>query len=261
MKLKITVAQNRFDKNCINTEFTWEDFLSRIRTPIRTTETYEQFMSFPRSKQDNLKDVGGFIAGESKDGKKQATSILNRCMVVLDADNIEHGQTQKIIGLIDGKTYNYAIYSTRKHSSYKPRLRIIIPTNRVMTPDEYEPVARKIAEPFMGILDKSTFEVNRIMYWPSCSKNSEFIFTHNQVQRGLVDVDGVLGLYKNWKDVSEWPKAPNENEIATKDTQGHKLMNPCEKKGIVGAFNTIYDIHSAIAEFLTNVYEPRKSRR
>lgn len=89
LKFKIAVAQNRYDKKCINTEFDWNSFLSRISTPIRTIETYEQFMSFSKSKQDNLKDVGGFIAGESKDGRRQATSIINRCMVVLDADNIE----------------------------------------------------------------------------------------------------------------------------------------------------------------------------
>ncbi len=260
-KFKIAVAKNRFDKNCINTEMTWEDFLRRIAIPIKTPENYEQFISLPKPKQDELKDVGGFIAGETKDGRRQATSIINRCMIVLDADNIEPGQTQKIIGLVDGLKCTYVIYSTRKHSSYKPRLRIVIPTNRIMTPDEYEPVARMIAKSFMGVLDKSTFDVNRIMYWPSCSKDSEFICTYNQEQRGLVDVDGVLGLYKNWKDVSEWIRVPGENEIAIKDTQGRKLMNPCDKKGIIGAFNTVYDIHSAITEFLTDRYEPRKNRR
>lgn len=261
MNLKIAIAKSRFDTDLKNITITWEDFLKRISTPIRTQETYEQFMSLPKTKQDNLKDVGGFIAGESKDGRKQSTSILNRNMVVLDADNIEPGQTQKVIALIDGMGCTYAIYSTRKHSPYKPRLRIVIPTGRLMSPDEYEPVARKIAEPFMRILDKSTFEVNRIMYWPSCSKDSEFICMYNQEQRGFVDIDGVLGLYQNWKDIDEWPKVPNENEIGTRDTQGRKLMNPCEKKGIVGAFNTIYDIHSAITEFLTDTYEPRKGRR
>lgn len=130
-----------------------------------------------------------------------------------------------------------------------------------MTPDEYEPVARKIAKDFIDILDKSTFDVNRIMYWPSCSCDSEFVFRCNQEQRGLVDVDGVLRLYKNWKDVSEWDRLQGENEIAIKDTQGRKLINPCDKKGIIGAFNTVYDIHSVIAEFLTDVYEPRKNRR
>lgn len=126
-----------------------------------------------------------------------------------------------------------------------------------MAPDEYEPVARMIAKPFMNILDKSTFDVNRIMYWPSCSSNSEFIFTYNQEPRGLIDVEQILGKYTNWHNIDEWPRLIDENTIALKNTQGRKLMNPSEKNGIVGAFNTVYDIHSAIATFLSDVYEPR----
>ena len=64
-------------------------------------------------------------------------------------------------------------------------------------------------------------------------------------------------LSLNWNECPE----SGENEIAIKDTQGRKLMNPCDKKGIIGAFNTVYDIHSAITEFLTDRYEPRKNRR
>lgn len=89
MKFKIAVGKNRFDKNCINTEFEWNEFLNRIARPIRTTETYEQYLAMPKEKQGILKDVGGFISGETKDGRRRATSIINRCMITLDADNIE----------------------------------------------------------------------------------------------------------------------------------------------------------------------------
>ena len=50
-----------------------------------------------KSQQDELKDVGGFVAGELKDNRRKAENVLNRCLVTLDADNIEPGQTQKII--------------------------------------------------------------------------------------------------------------------------------------------------------------------
>lgn len=259
MKFKIAVGKSRFDKNCINTEFDWIDFLNRVSRPVRTAETYAQYMALDKGKQGELKDAGGFIAGETKDGRRQTNSIINRCMITLDADTIAPKETHKVINLVDGLGCTYAIYSTRKHSSATPRLRIVIPTNRLMAPEEYEPVARMIAKPFLDILDKSTFDVNRIMYWPSCSADSEFVFTYNQVPRGLVNVDCILNeSYKNWHDVNEWPKLPNEYEIAIKDTQGRKLINPCDKKGIIGAFNTVYDIHSAIEQFLSDVYEPRK---
>lgn len=260
MKFKIAVGKNRFDKNCINTEFDWVAFLNRIARPTKTTETYSQYMSMDKGKQGDLKDVGGFIAGETRDGRRQVTSIMNRCMITLDADTISPNETQKVINLVDGLGCTYAIYSTRKHSSATPRLRIVIPTSRTMTPEEYEPVARMLARPFLDILDKSTFDVNRIMYWPSCSTDSEFVFTYNQTPRGLVDVDIILNeKYINWRDINEWPRLPNENEIIRKE--GKKLGDPTQKEGIVGLFCKTYDVHRAIAEFLTDVYEPRKFTR
>ena len=235
---------------------TWEQFLNKIGTPLRTNETYEQFINLKKTQQDTLKDVGGFIAGEIKGGRRSIQNIVNRSMVTLDADNIESGKTAEILKTIDvylGCTY--AVYSTRKHSSYKPRLRIVVPTDRLMTPDEYEPVARKIAETIgMVIMDRTTFDVNRLMYWPSCSKDSEFVFCYNTEPRGLVSVDGVLGIYNNWQDVSEWTRAPDEFEIMKKELK--KLGNPTEKEGVVGTFCTVYDIHTAIDRFLPEIYEP-----
>lgn len=68
----------------------------------------------------------------------------------------------------------------------------------------------------------------------------------------------VLDKYSDWKDISEWPKAPDEDKIRTRDKSGRKLMNPREMKGIAGAFNRVYDIHSAIENFLPHVYEPNE---
>jgi len=39
-----------------------------------------------------------------------------------------------------------AVYSTHKHTPDKPRLRLIMPLSRAVSPDEYEAIARKIAE-------------------------------------------------------------------------------------------------------------------
>ena len=251
--LKISIAQNRKSLKWITEEIRWSDFILKISKPIRTNETYEQFIRMRKSQQDELKDVGGYVAGELKDNRRKAENVLNRCLVTLDADNIEPGQTQKIINLVDGLGCAYAIYSTRKHSDAKPRLRIIIPTDRTMKTDEYEPVARKIAS-FIGmeIMDSSTFEPSRLMYWPSCSKDSNFVFKY--ADKPFASVDGILSMYKNWKDTSEWPKIANEPEIIKKEIT--KQKDPLEKDNIVGAFCKVYDIYGAIAKFLPAVYEP-----
>lgn len=252
-KLKISIAQSRKSINWITEEITWSNFTKKLENPIRTQETYEQFIKLKKSQQDEIKDVGGFVAGELKDNRRKAENVLNRCLVTLDADNIEVGETKKIIGLVDGLGCAYAIYSTRKHCSAKPRLRIIVPLDSTISAEEYEPIARKIAS-FIGmeIMDSSTFEASRLMYWPSCSKDSEYIF--KTADRPFASAKGILGLYTNWKDTSEWPKIKNEPEQIKREIS--KQKDPLEKDNIIGAFCKIYDIPTAIATFLSDIYEP-----
>lgn len=251
-KLRISVAQNRKSMKWFTEELNWSDFVVRISKPVRTTETYEQFIRMRKSQQDELKDVGGFVAGELKDGRRKAENVLNRCLITLDADHIASGETNKILDLLSGLGCAYAVYSTRKHCSDKPRLRIIIPTDRNLKPDEYEPIARRIAS-FIGmeILDSSTFEASRLMYWPSCSKDSEFVFKYED--KPFASADGILQMYKNWMDRNEWPKIPNESQIIEKEVA--KQKDPLEKENIIGAFCKVYDIYRAIETFLPDVYE------
>lgn len=252
-KLKISVANNRKSTNWMAQEILWSDFIKKISTPTVTNETFEQFMKLKKSQQDELKDVGGFVAGILKDNRRKAENVMSRCLVTLDADNIEPGQTQKVLSLVSGLGCGYAVYSTRKHCSSKPRLRIIIPLDRDVSAEEYEPIARKLAS-FIGmeIMDPSTFEASRLMYWPSHSKDSEYVFIYED--KPFVSSDGLLQMYKNWKDTSEWPKITNDAEVIKKEVA--KQKDPYEKDNIVGAFCKVYDIPTAIEKFLPDVYEP-----
>ena len=67
------------------------------------------------------------------------------------------------------------VYSTHEHTPEKPRLRLIIPLSREVTPDEYCAVSRKVAEEIgIELFDDTTYEPSRLMYWPSTSSNGEF---------------------------------------------------------------------------------------
>lgn len=250
-KLKISIANNRKSLNWVTQELLWSEFIVKISTPTRTNETYEHFIKLKKSQQDELKDVGGFVAGVLKNNRRKAENIIERCLVTLDSDNIQPGETNKIINLIRGLGCAYAVYSTRKHCESRPRLRIIIPLDRNVSPEEYEPIARKIASFIsLEIMDPSTFEASRLMYWPSCSKDSEFIFKYED--KPFVSADGILKMYKNWKDTSEWPKLTNEGEVIKKEIS--KQKDPLEKENVVGAFCRVYDIPNAINSFLSDVY-------
>lgn len=90
--------------------------------------------------------------------------MVGRDLITLDLDNIPAGQTDDILRRVDGLGCAAAVYSTRKHSGYAPRLRVIIPIDRTGSADEYEPAARKLAS-LIGIefCDPTTFEASRLM--------------------------------------------------------------------------------------------------
>lgn len=251
-QIVISTGESRKATNWKKEQMLWSEFVDRLKIPSKSTETLEEYMKLPKAKQDDLKDVGGFVAGELKDGKRKNTNIVSRDVVTLDLDNIEAGKTQDVLKRLNSLGITYAVYSTRKHSEYRPRLRVLILTDRSMSSDEYEPVARKLGS-YIGInmCDPTTFEVARIMFWPSCSSDSRYIYQFEN--KALVSVDGILKQYKDWSDYTEWPQVPGQEKIIV--GQLKKQENPLDKKGVIGAFCKTYTIQEAADKFLPDVYE------
>ena len=86
MDLVIATGQSRKSKLWKNTKMSWGDFVERLKTTTRTSETQGEFANMPKSQQDDIKDVGGFVGGKVKNGKRQSGSIENRILLTLDAD-------------------------------------------------------------------------------------------------------------------------------------------------------------------------------
>lgn len=231
----------------------WSELVEKLHTPARGTETLAEYLKLPKSRQDELKDVGGFVAGTLKENKRKANSIIGRDVLTLDLDNIQPGGTQNILLRIDGLGCAYAVYSTRKHEESKPRLRVLIPFNRTVTADEYEPLARKMGQ-IIGIelCDPTTFEASRLMYWPSCCRDSQYVFQYGD--KPFLDADGVLRMYTDWHNISEWPEVPGVKQKHIK--LAAKQGEPTEKAGIVGAFCKTYDIYKAMEVFIPGEYTP-----
>jgi len=230
----------------------WSELVDRLKTPARGTETLAEYLRFPKSKQDDLKDVGGFVAGTLLNNRRKVSNVTGRDVITLDLDNIQPGDTQNILRRIESLGCAYAVYSTRKHEEARPRLRILVPLNRTATADEYQPLSRKLAS-IIGIelCDPTTFETHRLMYWPSCSADSQYVYQYGD--KAFLDTDGILGMYTNWRNVAEWPEVPGaQNNQRLADKQG----DPTAKSGIVGAFCKTYDIYQAMDTFLPGIYEP-----
>lgn len=247
-KLIISVGQSRKAINWKAVELYWSEFVQRLSVPQRSTETLAEYKRLTKSQQDELKDVGGFVGGQLNGSRRKSESVISRSLVTLDSA----GQTEDILKRVEGLGCAYIVYSTRKHESAAPRLRVILPTDRDLTADEYEPVARKLAS-LIGIefCDPTTFDVSRLMYWSSCCRDSEYIFTYSD--KPFVSVDGILGMYGDWHNVSEWPSVPGETERLERNQR--RQEDPTTKKGIIGAFCRVYDVPAAMDKFLPGIYE------
>lgn len=251
-KVTISVGNSRRDLNWKRQELTVSELYNRLGFLTRGTETLAEYMRMSKGKQDDLKDVGGFVGGVLNGPQRKANAVISRDLITLDLDSIPANATQLIIDNLDQMGISYAVYSTRKHAPNAPRLRIVIPTDRTMTPDEYEPCARRIAANIgIAMADPTTFDVNRLFFWFSACADTETVF--KTADAPFVSVDSLLRTYTDWHDITQWPQVPGSFSYAKLAV---KQGDPLTKNGIVGAFCRKYDIFRAIEELLPGIYAP-----
>ena len=178
-KIIISAAGSRKATTWPAQELWLSELYDRLRTPTRSTETLAEYLALKKSQQDSLKDVGGFVAGVLRGNRRKGDAVTGRDVLTLDLDNIPAGGTEDILRRVESLGCGYCIYSTRKHSPAAPRLRVLLPLDRTVTADEYEPLARKAAQlidPGMTPFDATTFQPCRLMYWPSCCSDAEYVY-------------------------------------------------------------------------------------
>lgn len=228
----------------------FSEFANRLRTVHHTNETLKEFLQATKEEQSQIKDVGGYVGGYLRQGKRSPENVQHRQVATLDID-FAH------LDFWDDFTMQFdctaILHGTHKHSELSPRYRLILPLSRECTPDEYVAVTRQIAG-LLGIdlFDNTTFETNRLMFWPSTPKDQEYYY--REQDGPWVDVDEILASYIDWKDTSLWPTA--DKVIRSIGEQAKKQEDPEVKKGIVGAFCRTYTITESIATFLEDQYIP-----
>ena len=249
-KLLIAIGRSRKSAQWQNRELQWSELLDKLAQTTRTRETAAEYAALPKGERDNIKDVGGFVGGYLKNGKRNNASVVNRCMVCLDADYADEG----LLDDLDLTFINaYALYSTHSHTPEKMRLRLIIPLSRTVTPDEYAAISRRIADEMtLTRFDPTTFEPARLMYWPSTPEDGEFVFRYNDAP--FLDPDAVLATYPDWADASLWPTTrPLEERTRAKIG---KQEDPLEKQGVIGAFCRAHSITDVLEHILSERYTP-----
>ena len=254
--LGISVGANRYSKDWKNETVRWSDLLTRLATPTVTSETHAEFMALPVVRQADIKDIGGFVGGTLRGGRRKSEYVQTRSMITLDADNDPSSLLTDLDIITD---YAWCVYSTHKHTAAHPRLRLIIPTDRDMTAEEYEAVARMIASDFgIDIFDPTCFRPAQLMYWPSKSSDGEYVFETGE--GSFLSVDKTLGRYPDWRDISFWPQTLSEQKTARGEgARGRHQKDPLAKPGIVGAYCRAHSMTDILSGELSDVYEPTES--
>lgn len=253
--ITISTGTSRKAVKWISQKLMLSELYEKLRIPVRSTESLAEYLGMKKGQQDDLKDVGGFVGGELSDGKRRAGSVKGRDIIVLDLDNLPPGGTDDILRRLDGLGCGYCCYSTRKHRPEAPRLRVILPLDRTVTADEFEPAARRTAwyiQPELTFFDKTTFEPSRLMFYPSVSSDAEYIY--KTADKPFLSADGLLATYTDWRDMTQWPQVPGAT--AEYSRLAKRQADPETKHGTVGAFCRVYNVYSAMDKFLNGVYEP-----
>ena len=247
--LDIATAHSRLSKKWKNKKWAWSELVARCSQTKRTDESMKEYLKMTREEQSDIKDVGGFVGGYLSGGRRKTDNVMWRSVATLD---IDYGT----LDVWDDFTMQYGfaamLYSTHKHTKEKPRYRLVFPLSRSVKPDEYEPICRKIAATIgIDLFDITTYQLPRLFYWPSTSRDGEFVF---EVQDGpACNVDEVLATYVDYRDATQWPISNRESEAVMHEMK--KAGDPLEKPGLIGAFCRAYTIEEAIEKYLGDVYE------
>jgi hypothetical protein len=246
-----------------NKTFSLDALAEMLLTHRIGEETLAEFNLLPLEEQNRKKrETGFFLAGTSIDGRRRSASIEKRTLITLDIDNISAEDFEELTdGFAPLCKYHWFVHSTRKHSAEKPRIRIVIPIKKPISPDKYEAVARLCAgmvntDPQKAIdaVDPCCFRVAQMMYFPSACKDSEIVA---DVNPGIVlDAEALLDTVPEWRQGKGIPISKLHSHSNLHLSLGQtSIQDPTRKKGIIGAFCRTYNILEAIDKFLPDRYE------
>ena len=248
--MQIAIGNSRMDKHWKNVDMPWEEFKERCSQTTRTAESLLEYKKMTKARQDAIKDVGGFVAGNLKEGRRKNGYVNYRSALTLDLDHAVPGVWDTVSMLFDFKCL---MYSTHKSTPENPRVRLVIPLSRTVTADEYPAISRMVAKDIgIEMVDDTCHEPARLMYWPSTSRDGEFLF--EEQDGDLLNPDDILHRYTDWHDASQWPVSSRQSEVVKRTIA--KQADPLEKPGVVGAFCRTYSISAALDKFLPDVYRP-----
>ena len=233
-------------------------FTELFKVPLKTPETFAEYLKLPVSDQIKLKAMAGYFFRTQVEGNRRTRdSGKPTDIITLDFD---HATVEFIETIIQGLVLygvKFFAHSTRRHTPDAPRIRMVIFLKTPLDNDTYGPASRIVAhmvDPEMTMIDVVSFRPGQMMFMPTISKDMDYFFFESDGEK-LFDWERALKDFSetngDWHDLSNLPKVPGENLRNTAD----KAEVPEEKDGPVGDFCRAYNVEQAIVAF-DLPYEP-----
>ena len=146
-ELAIAYGASRQAKTWVNKQISFGALKDRLKVTQRTPESAEEYAKMDKAARDQAKDLGGFVGGTLIGGRRKVDSVQSRSMISLDGDRI----TSEFLDAFE-KNMPFAAFLYTTHSSTKerPRVRIVVPLTRDVSPEEFVAVSRYLAQ-MLGI--------------------------------------------------------------------------------------------------------------
>ena len=186
---------------------------------------------------------GWYIPATFEPAYRDSDNFIHRDALTFDFDHVTIDTWGEVLLALEGTAF--AIYTTYSHTDVAPRFRVVVPLSRPAGYDEFQAVARKMAQKIgIELVARESFVPTQMMYSPARKSSAPFI---SSVGAGpWLDVDAVLAQYENWTDAKSWPRRRDGDPV---HCAGEAVTPPDEKPGIVGAFCRTFRIADAIAKF------------
>src|SRR5688572_5266527 len=115
--IELAVGRNRKETNWKTKEWEWSALVKKLSVTHRTAETYAEYIAAKKQRQDEIKDIGGYVGGRLVGGRRKAGSVLEKQLITLDIDFAEQGLWDLFTTIYDNAA---CVYSTHKHCSDAP---------------------------------------------------------------------------------------------------------------------------------------------
>lgn len=198
--MNIYTFKNRRNPIGKRVSLSWEELVDKLREPEITDESLDEYAALTNEERTEIKDAGGYIAGELEGGRRSKATVKNRCIVTIDADDASWLDWERFT--TSNPTLCVCCHSTHSSTPEQPRLRWLFPLSRPVTADEYRLIAQELSH-LVGAdtVDESTDQPERLMFWPSVSFDADYTFYS---QGGLLfDVDAYIENFSDELQISE----------------------------------------------------------